>query len=82
MKKSTVIGAGIIGYGIAELLALAGVEVTIVDINEELLKKAVENITWSLGKFVARALRFTAAFVSFSPRFSLKQSGQPRPLVP
>ena len=42
------------GHGIAELLALAGVEVTIVDINEELLKKAVENITWSLGKFVER----------------------------
>ncbi|MDP7207247.1 MAG: 3-hydroxyacyl-CoA dehydrogenase NAD-binding domain-containing protein, partial [Candidatus Bathyarchaeota archaeon] len=54
MKKSTVIGAGIMGHGIAELLALAGVEVTIVDINEELLKKAVENITWSLGKFVER----------------------------
>jgi len=54
MEKSTVIGAGIMGHGIAELLALAGVEVTLVDIDEEVLKKAVENITWSLGKFVER----------------------------
>ena len=42
------------GHGIGELLALAGYEVILVDINEEVLKKAVDNIKWSLGKFVER----------------------------
>ncbi len=42
------------GHGIGELLALAGFEVTLVDVNEEVLRKAVENIQWSLGKFVEK----------------------------
>lgn len=52
--KAAVIGAGIMGHGIAELLALAGYDVTLVDISEEILKKALDNIQWSLGKFVER----------------------------
>ncbi len=52
--KATVIGAGIMGHGIAELLALAGYDVTLVDISDEVLKKALDNIQWSLGKFVQR----------------------------
>lgn len=52
--KAAVIGAGIMGHGIAELLALAGYEVTLVDISDEVLKKALDNIQWSLGKFVER----------------------------
>ena len=54
MKKATIIGAGIMGHGIGELLALSGFDVIIVDINEEILKKALENIQWSLGKFVEK----------------------------
>ncbi len=42
------------GHGIAELLALAGYDVTLVDISDEVLKKALDNIQWSLGKFVQR----------------------------
>ncbi len=52
--KAAVIGAGIMGHGIAELLALAGYNVTLVDISDEVLKKALDNIQWSLGKFVER----------------------------
>ncbi|MCW4037075.1 MAG: 3-hydroxyacyl-CoA dehydrogenase [Candidatus Bathyarchaeota archaeon] len=52
--KAAVIGAGIMGHGIAELLALAGYDVTLVDISDEVLKKALDNIQWSLGKFVQR----------------------------
>jgi enoyl-CoA hydratase/3-hydroxyacyl-CoA dehydrogenase len=54
MERATVIGAGTMGHGIGELLALAGIEVTLVDINEELLKKAYDTISWSLGKFVEK----------------------------
>ena len=54
MKKATIIGAGAMGHGIGELLVLAGIDVTLVDINEEVLKKAVDTIQWSLGKFVEK----------------------------
>jgi enoyl-CoA hydratase/3-hydroxyacyl-CoA dehydrogenase len=54
MKKAVIIGAGIMGHGIGELLALAGLDVTLNDIDEEVLKKAVESIQWSLGKFVEK----------------------------
>ncbi len=35
-------------------MALAGFEVTLVDINEEVLKKAVDSIGWSLSKFAEK----------------------------
>ncbi|KON30938.1 hypothetical protein AC482_02540 [miscellaneous Crenarchaeota group-15 archaeon DG-45] len=54
MERAAVIGAGVMGHGICELLALAGLEVTMVDIDEELLRKGMEGIRWSLGKFVER----------------------------
>ncbi len=54
MKNAVVVGAGAMGHGIAELLAMAGLEVTIVDVDEEILKKAMDLIKWSLGKFVEK----------------------------
>jgi enoyl-CoA hydratase/3-hydroxyacyl-CoA dehydrogenase len=54
MERATVIGAGFMGHGIGELLALAGIEVTLVDLDEEVLKKAMDNISWSLGKFAEK----------------------------
>lgn len=42
------------GHGITELLAMNGYEVTMVDINDEILQKAKEKIQWSLGKFVEK----------------------------
>ena len=54
MKKAVVIGAGVMGHGICELLALSGLEVTLVDIKEDILKKAVDDIKWSLEKFVEK----------------------------
>jgi len=54
MERATVLGAGLMGHGIGELLSLAGFEVTLVDINEEVLKKAVDSISWSLGKFAEK----------------------------
>ena len=50
----TVLGAGTMGHGIAEVAALAGYDVTIRDVEEELLEEALEDIEWSLDKLVER----------------------------
>jgi enoyl-CoA hydratase/3-hydroxyacyl-CoA dehydrogenase len=42
------------GHGIAEMLAMNGYEVTMIDIDDELLQKAKEKIKWSLDKFVEK----------------------------
>ncbi len=54
MQKAAVIGSGAMGHGIAELLAINGIQVTMVDINEEILNKAKEKIKWSLDKFAEK----------------------------
>jgi 3-hydroxyacyl-CoA dehydrogenase len=54
MPKAAVIGAGTMGHGIAELFAIAGYEVALVDVAEEYLKKALQNIEWSLKKFAEK----------------------------
>ncbi|MGC9148783.1 MAG: 3-hydroxyacyl-CoA dehydrogenase/enoyl-CoA hydratase family protein [Sulfolobales archaeon] len=50
IKRITVIGAGTMGHGIAELAAMAGYEVRMVDISEEILRSAMDKIRWSLAK--------------------------------
>jgi len=54
LKKTAVVGSGAMGHGIAQLLATAGYEVTMVDVNNELLQKGKEKIKWSLDKFVEK----------------------------
>jgi len=54
LKKTAVAGSGAMGHGIAELLAIAGYEVTMIDISDEFLTKAMEKIKWSLDKFVEK----------------------------
>jgi len=46
-----VIGAGIMGFGIAQLGATHGYNVTLVDVNEEILKKAKSKIESNLNRF-------------------------------
>ena len=48
----SVLGAGNMGHGIAEVAALAGYEVTLRDIDEEVVQSGYENIEWSLDKLV------------------------------
>ena len=50
----SVLGAGNMGHGIAEVAALAGFEVTLRDINEGLVQSGYENIEWSLDKLVEK----------------------------
>jgi len=50
----SVLGAGNMGHGIAEVAALAGYEVTLRDINEELVQEGYESIEWSLNKLAEK----------------------------
>ncbi|MFC7046337.1 3-hydroxyacyl-CoA dehydrogenase NAD-binding domain-containing protein [Halobacteriaceae archaeon GCM10025711] len=46
----TVLGAGNMGHGIAEVAALAGFDVNLRDIKEEFVQNGYDQIEWSLGK--------------------------------
>jgi enoyl-CoA hydratase/3-hydroxyacyl-CoA dehydrogenase len=54
LRKAAIVGSGSMGHGIAELLAMNGINVMMIDINEELLNNAKEKIKWSLDKFVEK----------------------------
>jgi len=54
IKKIAVIGAGIMGHGIAQLAAQAGYDVALVDIKQEFLDNALDKIRWSLSKLADR----------------------------
>jgi len=49
-----VLGAGNMGHGIAEVAALAGYEVKLRDINDELVEAGYNQIEWSLGKLAEK----------------------------
>merc|ERR1712136_191201 len=50
----TVIGAGLMGSGIVQVTAQAGINVTMVDMNEDLLKKSTDRIGKSLSRVVKK----------------------------
>ena len=50
IETIAVLGAGNMGHGIAEVAALAGYEVRLRDINEELVEKGYDQLEWSVGK--------------------------------
>jgi 3-hydroxybutyryl-CoA dehydrogenase len=54
IKKIFVAGAGLMGGGIAQVCAQAGYDVTMRDINDEILGKSLKAINWSVGKFVEK----------------------------
>ncbi len=67
LTKVAVIGSGAMGHGIAQILAMNGYEVTMIDISEEILQKAKEKIKWSLDKFAEKKrIRREDADVAFS----------------
>jgi 3-hydroxybutyryl-CoA dehydrogenase len=47
-------GAGLMGSGIAQVCAQAGIQVTLSDVDEQALKKGREGIAWSVGKLVEK----------------------------
>lgn len=54
IKRVAVVGAGAMGHGIAQVFAMRGHEVNLLDVSEDILKKAIQRIEWSLNKFVEK----------------------------
>lgn len=54
IKKIGVLGAGLMGSGIAQIAATSGYEVILVEVSEELVKKGLSGIEKSLAKFAEK----------------------------
>ena len=54
LKSVSIIGAGIMGHGIAQVFAMNGYNVNLVDISQEILNNAIEKIRWSLNKLAEK----------------------------
>jgi 3-hydroxybutyryl-CoA dehydrogenase len=54
VKKVLVVGSGLMGSGIAQVCAQAGIHVLLNDVSDEALDKAIKNIEWSVGKFIEK----------------------------
>ncbi|MFO8115427.1 MAG: 3-hydroxyacyl-CoA dehydrogenase NAD-binding domain-containing protein [Halorubrum sp.] len=54
VQHVTVLGAGNMGHGIAEVAALAGYDVALRDIEEEFVQDGYDQIEWSLGKLAEK----------------------------
>lgn len=54
IKKIGVLGAGLMGSGIAQVAASSGYEVTLVEVSEDLVKKGLSGIEKSLAKFAEK----------------------------
>jgi enoyl-CoA hydratase/3-hydroxyacyl-CoA dehydrogenase len=54
IEQIAVLGAGSMGHGITQVAAMAGYEVTMRDIEQELVDEGYDNIEWSLGKLAEK----------------------------
>ncbi len=54
VKKVIVVGSGLMGSGIAQVCAQAGIDVLLNDVSREALAKAIKNIEWSVAKFTEK----------------------------
>jgi 3-hydroxybutyryl-CoA dehydrogenase len=54
IQKVLIVGAGVMGAGIAQVCAQAGLQVFVTDVNQEILDRAIKNISWSIGKFIEK----------------------------
>jgi 3-hydroxybutyryl-CoA dehydrogenase len=62
MSVSTigVIGAGVMGSGIAQVAAMKGIRVVLLDLNEKAVKTGIDGVESRLGRVVAKG-KMTAA---------------------
>jgi len=54
ISKVFIVGAGLMGSGIAQICAQAGLNVLITDVSREILDRGLKNIAWSVGKFIEK----------------------------
>ena len=54
IHKVLVVGSGLMGSGIAQVCAQAGIEVLLNDVSKEALDRAFKSIEWSVGKFIEK----------------------------
>ena len=54
VKTVAVLGAGVMGHGIAEVASIAGCSVMLYDVKEDILSSGLEKIKWSLDKFAEK----------------------------
>ena len=54
VKKVIVVGSGLMGSGIAQVCAQAGIHVFLNDVSQAALDKAIKTIEWSVGKFIEK----------------------------
>ncbi|MFH1117406.1 MAG: 3-hydroxyacyl-CoA dehydrogenase family protein [Pseudomonadota bacterium] len=54
IERVMVVGAGLMGSGIAQVCASAGFEVILCDVAHDALERALKNIAWSAGKLVEK----------------------------
>jgi 3-hydroxybutyryl-CoA dehydrogenase len=54
IQKVFIVGTGLMGAGIAQVCAQAGLQVFITDVNQEILDRAMKNIAWSMGKLIEK----------------------------
>ena len=54
INKITVLGSGVMGHGIAQIAATAGYNVSLRDIEQSFLDKAMKKVKWSLNKLVEK----------------------------
>lgn len=56
IKKVGIVGAGTMGNGIAHVFSLKGYEVLLNDLNEEILKKAIETISTNMDRQIKKEI--------------------------
>jgi 3-hydroxybutyryl-CoA dehydrogenase len=54
IRKIAVLGAGLMGHGIAQVASQTGYEVSMLDINDELVERGMKMISGSVSKFVEK----------------------------
>lgn len=54
IQKVMVVGAGLMGSGIAQVCAQSGIGVILNDMSAEVIERALENIAWSVDKFIQK----------------------------
>lgn len=78
INKITVLGSGVMGHGIAQVSAMAGYTVTLRDIEQSFLDKAMEKIRWSLNKLVEKQKLSQgdadSIFARITPKVDLKDA--------